>query len=68
MLKTLTYGLMHLTVAVCVAYALTRNWHAALAIGLLEPLVQTFAYAFHEKVWARVKAASPNGTANAIAG
>lgn len=60
MLKTLTYGLMHLTIAVCVAYALTKNWHAALAIGLLEPMVQTFAYAFHEKVWARVSVRQGN--------
>ncbi len=55
MTKTLTYGLMHLTVAILVAYALTRNWHAALAIGLLEPLVQTIAYSCHERVWARIR-------------
>ncbi len=36
-----------------VAFALTRNWHAALAIGLIEPLVQTVAYSMHERVWAR---------------
>lgn len=55
MLKTLTYGLMHLTVAILVAYALTRDLRAALAIGLLEPFVQTIAYTFHEKIWARAK-------------
>ena len=47
MLKTLTYGLMHLTVAIAVAFALTRNWQAALAIGLIEPFVQTIAYTVH---------------------
>jgi uncharacterized membrane protein len=52
-LKTLTYGLMHLVVAVAVAYAVTRNWQAALAVGLLEPLVQTVAYNFHERAWAK---------------
>jgi uncharacterized membrane protein len=36
-----------------VAFALTRNWHAALAIGLIEPLVQTVAYSMHERAWAR---------------
>ena len=55
MLKTITYGLMHLTVAVAVAFALTRNWHAALAIGLIEPFVQTIAYTVHEKLWSRAK-------------
>lgn len=64
-MKTLTYGLMHLAVAITVAFALTRNWHAALAIGLIEPFVQTIAYSFHERVWKRVQTRSrterPNG-------
>lgn len=53
--KTLTYSLMHLSVAVCVAYALTRSWHAALAIGLIEPAVQTLAYSLHERFWSRAE-------------
>jgi uncharacterized membrane protein len=52
-LKTLTYATMHLTVAVAVAYALTRNWHIALAVGLIEPLVQTVAFNLHERAWSR---------------
>lgn len=60
-MKTLTYGLMHLTVAVTVAFALTRNWHAALAIGLIEPLVQTVAYTIHERVWEKIKRPKPEG-------
>lgn len=59
--KTLTYSAMHLTVAVAVAYALTRNWQAALAIGLVEPLFQTAAFALHERAWARVEARSGRG-------
>lgn len=51
--KTTTYSAMHLIVAVSVAYALTRDIHAALAIGLLEPLVQTLGYSIHERLWAR---------------
>ncbi len=51
--KTTTYGLMHLTVAVIVAFALTRDWRVALAVGIVEPIVQTFAFAIHEKLWAR---------------
>lgn len=50
-LKTCTYCLMHLAVAVAVAFALTRSWRAALAIGLVEPFVQTFAFALHERFW-----------------
>lgn len=52
--KTLSYSLMHLLVAVTVAFALTRDWHAALAIGLIEPVFQTLAFAVHERVWARI--------------
>lgn len=54
-MKTVTYGLMHLVVAVAVAFALTRNLKAALAIGLLEPFIQTIAYTIHEKVWQRLR-------------
>lgn len=53
LLKTLTYGLMHLTVAVIVAFALTRDWRVALAVGIVEPIVQTLAFAIHERLWAR---------------
>lgn len=52
-LKTLTYATMHLTVAVAVAYALTRDWRVALAVGLVEPMVQTFAFNIHERLWSR---------------
>lgn len=51
--KTLTYAVMHLIVAMAVAYAVTGSLAAALAIGLLEPAVQTVAYFFHEKAWER---------------
>ncbi|MAP94203.1 MAG: hypothetical protein CMK07_04555 [Ponticaulis sp.] len=68
MTKTLTYGLMHLTVAVTVAFILTRNWHAALAIGLIEPMVQTVAYTFHERVWERVKSRSQSENCNLTSG
>lgn len=65
-LKTLTYSVMHFFVAITVAYALTRSWQAALAIGMIEPLVQTIAYAAHERAWERrgkggAAAAQPTG-------
>lgn len=53
LLKTTTYGLMHLTVAIIVAFALTRDWRVALAVGIVEPIVQTFAFALHERLWSR---------------
>ena len=54
-LKPLTYGAMHLVVAISVAYALTQNWKAALAIGLIEPIIQTFAYIWHELIWSKIQ-------------
>jgi uncharacterized membrane protein len=53
--KTASYALMHLIVAMAVAYALTRDWRAALAIGLVEPLVQTLAYTLHERAWVKAE-------------
>jgi uncharacterized membrane protein len=53
LVKTASYGLMHMVVAVGVAYALTWNLAVALTIGLVEPAVQTFAYFFHESAWHR---------------
>ena len=57
--KTLTYSLTHLVVAVTVAFALTRDWRAALAIGLVEPIFQTAAFVIHERLWARAIARAP---------
>ena len=50
-LKTLTYSLMHLSVAMCVAYVLSGDWRVALGIGLIEPALQTVAYTLHERAW-----------------
>lgn len=55
-MKTLTYGVMHFTVAVAVALALTHNWKVALTIGLVEPLVQTVFFAVHDRIWTRLEA------------
>lgn len=52
--KTASYSVMHLVVAVTVAFALTHDWRAALALGLVEPVFQTVAFAAHERAWARI--------------
>ena len=53
LMKTGTYCLMHFTVAMAVAYALTGSWKIALSIGIIEPLVQTFFFYFHERAWSK---------------
>jgi len=55
-LKSVTYGLMHFVVAVSVAFALTGNWRVALAIGIIEPLVQTVFFTAHDAIWRRIEA------------
>jgi uncharacterized membrane protein len=50
-LKPVTYSIMHLGVAVTVAFVLTRDWRIALGVGVIEPMVQTVAYMLHEKAW-----------------
>lgn len=54
-LKIASYGVMHLVVAVLVAFAITRDWRVALAIGVVEPFFQTIAYSIHDRVWHRIE-------------
>lgn len=49
--KTLSYYIMHITVAMLVAYVVTGNFWMALTLSLIEPTVQAVAFFFHEKVW-----------------
>lgn len=65
-LKTTSYGLMHMVVAIGVAYALSGDWRIALAIGLIEPCVQTVAYFFHERAWHKFGSKRQAHTHNAI--
>jgi uncharacterized membrane protein len=55
-LKTVTYGVMHFVVAVAVAFALTGDIRVALAIGVIEPLVQTVFFTVHDRIWTRIEA------------
>jgi uncharacterized membrane protein len=56
MIKTLTFGLVHFSVAFGVGYAFTGSLAVGGAIALLEPALNTVAYFFHEKVWERLRA------------
>ena len=66
-LKTVTYGLMHFTVAVAVAFALTRDWRIAMAIGTVEPLVQTVFFTLHDRIWTRIEATKARRAAETAA-
>ena len=47
---------MHFTVAVTVAFVLTGSLRTALAIGVIEPLVQTVFFTLHDRIWSRIEA------------
>ncbi|RUO18882.1 DUF2061 domain-containing protein [Aliidiomarina haloalkalitolerans] len=52
MKKTMTFAVVHFTVAFTVTYLLTGSWVLGGLIALIEPAVNTVAYFFHEKAWA----------------
>ena len=56
--KTVTFALIHMTVAFAVGWALTGSAAIGGALALVEPLVNTVAYFFHEKLWERRNAAA----------
>jgi uncharacterized membrane protein len=51
MYKTMTFALMHFTVAFSVAYMLTGSMMIGGVIALVEPAVNTLAFYYHEKLW-----------------
>lgn len=57
MTKTLSFALMHFTVAFLVVWAMTGDWLIGGITALVEPMVNTVAYHFHEKAWSRRGAA-----------
>lgn len=51
MLKTITFAILHFSVAFSVTYLLTGSWVLGGAIALIEPAVNTVVFYFHEKAW-----------------
>ena len=51
MKKTLTFAVVHFSVAFGVAYLLTGSIGISGAVALVEPMVNTVAFYFHEKAW-----------------
>jgi uncharacterized membrane protein len=56
MIKTISFGIVHFTVAFAVAFALTGSLVIGGLVALIEPLVNTMAYHYHEKAWSRIRA------------
>ncbi len=54
MLKTITFAILHFSVAFSVTYLLTGSIVIGGAIALLEPAINTVVFYFHEKLWQRL--------------
>ena len=55
MLKTITFAIMHFTIAFGVVYAMTGSVLLGGAVALIEPSLNTVAFYFHERVWHRLE-------------
>jgi len=53
MSKTISFAMMHFTIAFSVAYALSGSFVVGGAIAIVEPAINTVGYYFHEKIWSR---------------
>lgn len=53
LMKTITFAVTHFTVAFTVAYLLTGDLLIGSLIAMVEPAINTVAYFFHEKLWAK---------------
>ena len=55
MKKTLSFATVHFTVAFSLGYLLTGSVLVGGALALLEPLLNTVAFHFHELAWQRLE-------------
>ena len=53
MIKTITFAILHFSVAFSVAYILTGSIGVSSVVALVEPIVNTVVFYFHEKAWNR---------------
>ncbi len=56
--KTGTFAVLHFGVGFGVTYALTGSVAIATGVALIEPAVNTVAFFFHERAWARLPSAA----------
>jgi uncharacterized membrane protein len=53
MTKTLTFAIMHFSIAFLVTYIITGSLVLGGLVAVVEPAVNTVGYFIHEKVWQR---------------
>ena len=56
MTKTISFAVMHFSIAFSVAWLLTGDVLIGGALALIEPAINTVAYYFHDRLWERLRA------------
>lgn len=59
--KTLSFAGLHMAVAFAVGFAMTGDPWVGGALALVEPLCNTVAFHFHERVWQRIEQRRASG-------
>ena len=54
-MKTITFALMHFTIAFSVVYLVTGSIALGGVVAVIEPLLNTVGYFFHEKAWDKAR-------------
>ncbi|MCV2403857.1 DUF2061 domain-containing protein [Marinomonas sp. C2222] len=55
MIKTMTFSVMHFSIAFLVAYLITGSFVVGGLVAIVEPAINTVAFYFHELVWSKIQ-------------
>jgi uncharacterized membrane protein len=55
MTKTITFAVMHFTIAFSVAYLITGSFIVGGLVAIVEPAINTVAFYFHEIFWKKLE-------------
>lgn len=55
MAKTMTFAVMHFSIAFSVAYLITGSLLVGGLVAIVEPAINTVAFYFHEIIWSKVQ-------------
>jgi len=65
MTKTVTFAILHFTVAFTVGYLLTGSAMVGGLLAIVEPACNTVVFHFHEKAWKKFEQSNPADYAKA---
>lgn len=66
MAKTISFAIVHFTVAFTVGYLMTGSILFGSAMAVVEPAINTIAFYIHEKVWGQLEQADQAGVAGIV--